>query len=287
MPAWGSAMAKDKFFTLRLPYDQFDKAQFEQALRTSKHICNVLYAPDELSDYRIESKMFENVSFSKTTLKGLNFKNCVFKHCLFIATQLEKVEFHNCQFVECNFFKAEFRGVYGHPRQFAKAIRSGSYANVAVHLYQELRDNFLDEMQPEFRREAEYQFRRWKRKLYWREILAGNNLPRSILRWTGSALYGFVFGYGFRVRNLLLTTVSAILFLSLVSHANHATFFMDNGDVTLIRSLYFTVSTMVTMGAVGFTPLSDAGYAYVLLNALVGVLLITATVNSIAKRVAR
>lgn len=280
-------MAKDHFFQLRVPFVKVDESQFGLALKTSGYIRNTLYEPSLLEEKTIDNVAFENVSLSKTVIRKVTFKNCTFKNCLFIGTCFEDVSFHSCDFIACNFFRAEFKRVYGKPAQFARAIRKHGYANVAVGLFQQLRENYANETQPEFRREAEYYFRVWSRRLKWRDISRGRTRFRSALSWGGSVAYGMLFGYGYRLRNLLITTAFVVLMLTCAAHFLHNNLFVENGATSIARSLYFTISTMVTMGAVGFTPHSNFGYLFVLLNACFGVVLITATVSAIAKRVSR
>lgn len=283
-------MAKDPFFTIRPPFTQVDENGFKLLLAASKHISGVMYMPDLLSQLRIENVTFENVSFAKTLIQNVNFKNCKFKDCLFIATELSGVEFHGCVFEECNFFKSRFESVYGRPSQFAGAVSDHSYANVAVHLFQELRDNYADEMQPEFRGEAEYYFRVWGRRLLWSKFRGGAGFKQKtslLLAWLLSLLHGALFGYGFRLRHLLATTLSVVLLLAAFAFRYGESLFVIDGVLTPVRAIYFTVTTMITMGAAGFSPIGNAGHIFVIVNALAGVVLVTATVSSIAKRVAR
>lgn len=280
-------MGKDAFFTMRVPFDKMNVDQFALALRTSGHIKDVLYEPDVLEEKTINDIEFQNVSLSKTSLRKLTFNRCTFRNCLFIGTRFEEVGFHSCNFIDCNFFRASFKKVYAKPSQFAQAVRKHRYANVAVGLFQELRDNYGDTMQPEHRREAEYFFQVWSRRLKWHEMKSSPDKIQFAISWFGSLAYGTLFGYGYRLRNLLLTTSVIVVVLTCAAHVFHPMLFVENGPVSVVRSLYFTVSTMVTMGAVGFTPITSRGYLFVLLNAISGVVLITATVSAIAKRVAR
>lgn len=280
-------MGKDAFFTMRVPFEKMNVDQFALALRTSGHIKDVLYEPDVLEDKTINDIEFQNVSLSKTHIQRITFNRCTFRNCLFIGTEFEEVGFHSCSFIDCNFFRSKFKQVYAKPAQFAQAVRKHSYANVAVGLFQGLRDNYSDTMQPEHRREAEYFFQVWSRRLKWSEIMSSSTKIRSALAWFGSLAYGNLFGYGYRLRNLLITTSVVVVLLTCAAHSFHQILFEENGVVSVVRSLYFTVSTMVTMGAVGFTPVTSSGYLFVLLNALCGIVLITATVSAIAKRVAR
>jgi uncharacterized protein YjbI with pentapeptide repeats len=156
-------MLKD-FFKLNQPYKKLDMDEFEEQLCVSKHLCNILYLPDELTSKKIVDTTFENVSLSKTNINKLTFKNCVFKDCLFIGSFFESVEFHDCSFENCNFFKAKLKDVYAKPKQFQNTILDSKYSNIAIHLYQQLRENYYSSSQKEFKNDAEYYFCVWKRK---------------------------------------------------------------------------------------------------------------------------
>jgi hypothetical protein len=283
-------MSIDPFFCLEGPVREFDSNQLSDALETSAHIRNVLYRPRhfDIRKKRVEGITFENVSFSKTDIGGVTFKECKFIRCLFIGTNFTDVEFHSCSFTRSNFFKATFKAVYGKPEQFSSAVIEDRYANIGVHLYQELRDNYKDEAQPEFMREAEYQFRKWSQKLLWTELVKKQSFSaRNALQWLGLAVYRLLFGYGLRLRNLLGTTLLSVLVLTMLARSYASGMFLEEHPVTWIRGIYFTISTMITLGAIGFTPKSDAGYMFLLLNAVAGVVLLSATLNAFSKRVSR
>lgn len=281
-------MSDDPFFNLKGDFKEFDEVAFDNSLKTSKHIWNVQYSPDALKSKNIVGKKFENVSFSKTELCEVTFKECEFIDCLFIGTAFFDTGFHSCAFKRCNFYKSRFSHVYGKPEQFVAAIPNDQYANIGVHLYQELRDNYADEAQPEFMREAEYQFKKWSQKLLWSEIRrAGKISWNKLAKWLFLAGYKLTFGYGLRLRNLVFTTVVSVLVLTIFARLYAAGMFVEEMSVTWVKGVYFTVSTMITLGAIGFTPKSDAGYLFLLLNAVVGVVLLSATLNAFSKRVSR
>jgi hypothetical protein len=279
-------MSTDHFFQLSGAVTRFDLNAFETALSTSKHVFNVLYEPNDLQDKKIEGTTFENVSFSKTAISGVNFKDCVFIGCMFIGTKFDRVAFHGCSFRSCNFYKSGFKRVYAKPEQFEQATPKDSYANIGVHLYQELRNNYVDEAQSEFQREAEYQFKKWSQKLIWGELRKEFRWKR-LGSWSSLAAYKISFGYGLRLRNLAATTCVSIGLLTVVAKYYSGGMFEESGPVTWVKGLYFTVSTMITLGAVGFTPRTESGYLFLLLNAIVGLVLLSATLNAFAKRVSR
>src|SRR6266576_5221357 len=149
------------FFQLNHPFERIDKNTFLRHLRTSKHICNLLFEFDLLENQKVTGITFENVSFSKKTIRRVTFSNCVFKDCLFIGTAFDLGEFHDSEFDDCNFYKAKLDSVYAKPKQFRKAITDPKFANIAVHFYQELRNNYYKDSQREFKNEAEYYFGHW------------------------------------------------------------------------------------------------------------------------------
>lgn len=280
-------MLKD-FFKLNAPFDVLDRAAFAERLKTSKRISNVLYEPDTLSEGKVPNVRFENVSFSKTRLFEMTFTGCTFKDCLFIGTSFESLNFHGCKFIDCNFFKASFHAVYARPHQFLKAIQSDKYANVAVHLYHKLRDNYYSESQREYKNEAEYQFLRWSRKN--RVLQAKRNhkkwylyLPHNV----GSFLYDVLLGYGYRVRNLVRTTIGLVVINTWVNYTFSEYLFAVPVEPSIIKTIYFTLTTMATLGATGYSPDTDIGYIFVVINVIFGMSILSATFSAIFKKVIR
>jgi hypothetical protein len=280
-------MLKD-FFNLNSPFETFDSENFLAHLLTSKHICNVLYKPDGLVDQKIRNVVFENVSFSKTTIERVTFNDCTFNDCLFIGTEFSSVEFHDCKFFCCNFYKAKFSDVYAKPGQFRHAINDKKYSNIAVSLYQQLRENYYKESQREFKNEAEYFFGHWRRR---------NNLvqaKRKGKRWYEyfpsfaiSSIYGYLLGYGYRLRNLIATTF-LIIVATVVTNFYFAEYLFSSAiEPSVLKTLYFTITTMATLGASGYTPDTDIGYMFIVVNVCIGISIFSATISAIFKKVIR
>ena len=276
----------DKFFKLNAPFHTFDREQLIANLQTSKHIYSILYKSDALEDQRISGTTFENVSFSKTNIQRVTFSNCIFIDCLFIGTQITLVEFHDCTFKDCNFFKSKFTQVYAKPAQFRKAISDVQYANVAVHLYQQLRDNYYQESQRTFKNEAEYYFAHWER--------VNNRIQskRKGMKWyqrlyVGSFLHEHLLGYGYRLRNLAITALVIIILAVIINHTFASSLFTTSINPSFITTIYFTITTMVTLGATGYSPNTEFGYVIVVINALFGITILSATISAIFKRIIR
>lgn len=276
------------FFKLNSPYKKMSKDEFEEQLGVSKHLCNILYSPDELTSQKIAGATFENVSLSKTKINKVTFKKCIFKDCLFIGTVFDSVEFHDCIFEDCNFFKARFKEVYAKPKQFQNAISDAKFSNIAIHLYQQLRENYYSSSQKEFKNDAEYYFCIWKRKndyaqAKYKKLKLKEYLPNHIFSW----IYGVTLGYGYKLRNLIYTTIATVAFLIVVNHLYADYLFSEPAQKSIIRTMYFTITTMATLGASGYTPNTETGYVFVILNVITGITIFSAMINSIFKKVIR
>lgn len=280
-------MLKD-FFKLNAPYETFDRAAFVDRLKTSKYISDVLYEPDTLIEVKVSGVKFENVSLSKTTVSKVTFVDCTFRDCLFIGTHFKSVNFHGCKFINCNFFKATFEAVYARPHQFRRAILSDKYANIAAHLYHELRDNYYHESQREYKNEAEYYFAHWRRKYAYLQAKRNHKsgylyLPRHI----GSFLYGHLLGYGYRITNLVHTTI-VLIAINIWANYTYAQYLFEAPvEPSLIKTIYFTLTTMATLGATGYSPDTDIGYLVVIVNVIFGVSILSATVGAVFKKLIR
>lgn len=276
------------FFKLNSSFEEFDEERMSSQIKTSRHIVNVLFRPDELKEKKIDGIKFENVSLSKTKISKCTFKNCSFEDCLFIGSLFDEVEFHKCTFKNCNFFKSKFSKIYGRPEQFKNSITDEKYSNIAVHLYQQLRENYHAESQREFKNEAEYYFSKWKRKLAVVEAKR-ECIPKYkyIPTYIASLLYDLILGYGYRLRNLVISTIVLVTVVVTINHWFAECLFIGDERPSVIKSIYFTITTMATLGASGFSPLSETGYAVVTINVLIGISLLTATLNSIFRKVIR
>ncbi len=276
------------FFKLNSPFERFDRETLASHLKTSKHICNVLYEPDLYAADRVSGVVFENVSFSKTVITKLTFTDCTFKDCLFIGTDFKSVELHDCIFENCNFFKSTFHAVYARPQQFRKAIQDEKYANIAVHLYHQLRENYYQESQREYKNEAEYYFGHWHRN---NEFIQAKRKKKKwyLYRFQhiGSYLYGYLLGYGYRVRNLVATTFGLLTIATWANHTFAKYLFATPIEPSVVKTIYFTLTTMATLGASGYSPDTEIGYLFVVANVIFGISILSATIGAVFKKVIR
>lgn len=278
------------FFKLNQGYVKIlTPEDFKERLNTSRHLLNIAYMPDKLVREKLENVTFEEVSFSKTTLQDVTIKNCAFINCLFIGTIFERCSIHNSNFINCNFFKCKIRETYAKPFQFKNAIKQRCHSNIAVSLFNELRNQYKEDSQRDFKSEAEYYFHKWKRV---EDVNSAKNEGQAWHRYTPKRMTSFLhyilFGFGYRLRNLIATTLCALGLMIFINHHYAKLIFTETSDdISIIKSTYFTITTMATLGASGFSNFTETGYIVVVVNVLVGISLLTFTANSILKRVVR
>lgn len=263
--------------------------ELEEYLKNSNHIKNALFEPGILTKRKLKDLKFENFSFSKTKIEEVTFHNCEFIDCLFIGTDFVNVSFHECNFKNCNFFKSSFENVYGKPIQFRKAITNKKYSNIAVHLYQQLRNNYYNTSQKEFKNEAEYYFNKWNRinELMQLRRKSNNKYAYTFTHFI-SFLYYVAFGYGYRARNTLATAFVFIIVMTFINH-NYSCYLFQNPEIetSVTKSIYLTITTMSTLGASGYTPDTETGFIFVIINVILGITLISAAINALFKKIMR
>lgn len=277
----------DPFFSLKPPFKTLvTEDEMFDLLQNSRHLCNILYKPDEITKRRVKGTIFNNISFSKTIISESDFTNCEFTDCLFIGTDFIRVNFSGCKFVRCNFYKSSFERVYAKPSQFKSAIVDNKYSNIAVHLYNQLRNNYKDDSQRKYKAEAEYQFESWETIQYINESKSTNKNPLLYIPIiTKRYLHKVLFGFGYRIRNLIATTTFVISALTLILYLYPQDLFSQPIEPSVIQSIYYTVTTMATLGASGFPNPTMHGQILIICNVLTGISLLSITVSSIFKQV--
>ena len=88
-------------------------------------------------------------------------------------------------------------------------------------------------------------------------------------------------------RNLLITTTCLIIAICVLNHFFAARLFAEPVHASALKTVYFTITTMTTLGAAGYTPDTDLGYMFVLLNLLIGISILSAAITAIFKKLVR
>lgn len=286
----------DVFFKLKEPYGVFyDRTTFFNHIDSNKVIKDALFRPESLvspispQKWRIVNKIFQNFSFAKTHIKDMEFKDCVFEGCLFIASIFYNCRFTGCTFISCNMHRFELRNVFVEPKSFEKCIPSQKYANVGVHLFQELLRNSRMQAQPDYADDAQYMFRRWQR------YLNKDGFSKSTYcRMPGKALaifWGYSFelllGSGVRLRNLAGTTAFLIFLLTFIHWVFRSELGLSGTSSSIdnwLDAFYFTAVTLTTLGYGDITPTTEIGRILVGLEALLGFVLFATLASTVFRR---
>ena len=158
-----------------MPYQELpailaDTYEFWEMIEGERLVTDISYKPNKLEgsghgpDRRlISGKTFENVSFAYTEICDLTFRDCNFINCLFIGATLKRLRIRECSFHNCYMLQCHFEDTYVHVSSFDECMDKAKYANVGVHLYQQLMRNFKAIDQPDFFKDADYKFMIWKR----------------------------------------------------------------------------------------------------------------------------
>ncbi|MEP4032211.1 ion channel [Roseibium polysiphoniae] len=286
----------DEFFRLIDPYKEISSAKgFWDIVegKEERKIESILFRPDELDSreppkkWRIRNKSFFNVSFAKTRLVNIEFSDCRFNRCLFIGSTLTDCRFNNCKFVETNFFRAEIQRCYLDPKAFKECVNSEKYPNVGLALYQELLNNSRQQAQPDFAREAQYQFARWKRYEKFSELRTSNHCSWKKTVGYLSVSIDWIFekttGSGMRLSNLAITAAIVLALLTALNYQFSSSFGLELNN--LVESFYFSTIVVTSLGFGDITPTTCIGRAIVAIEAILGFLIFAILVSMIFRRI--
>jgi hypothetical protein len=279
---------------LREPYKKIERQSDLFSNIKGGRISNILYLPDSLSgkpaaSRRIEEITFENVSFSKTTLEFIRFNKCKFIRCLFIGSEFNECDFWRCEFVACNFHKVRLRECRLDPHAVLKSLNKSSDTNIALNLFSELRRDAIELEDPDYAKRAGYQYYKWKRlhlNYKWR---AGEiRFFGFFSDWILSVLGDYLVGYGWKLGRFVLASIILLVALTLWNYLTWPEL-AGNGSLdsppTLIKSLYYTVITITTLGYGDITPVTALGMGSAVMQVMIGVIWMGMLVSVVARKV--
>lgn len=291
----------DDFFRLAQPHEELTSADdfWEKVRGKDKDVVkNLLYRPDRLESmeppkkWLIRNKTFKNFSFAKTHISQLEFTDCLFEDCILIGTVFTDCRFNNCNFVNCNFYRSQIENCFVDPKAFKRCLDHRKYANIGVGLYQDVLHNSRQQAQPEFTRDAQYQFARWKRYQGWDEIRSSSDGPvikalKSVplfLSWT----FEKTTGSGVKFGNLAGTSVVMLASLTFLNYYFRSALGLMMGDEcvrTIAQAFYFSTIVITSLGFGDITPTTDLGRVLVSLEAMVGFLTFAMLVSMAFRRI--
>ena len=250
---------------------------------------SVLEPADLHSPMRIENVTFENVSFAKTELKRLRVIKCKFINCLFIGTTLSECDFYHCQFSLCNFYKVRVFETRIDPGLISDCMDKKMHTNIALNLYSELRKSALQLENPEFASEAGYKYQRWNRYHMAYKFRSGDlRWYKFTFRWMANFMLDYIVGYGWRIRRFALSTAVLIIFLTAWNYIFWCNLTGDGAIIaspSVIKSLYYTVITITTLGYGDLTPATAWGMLSASGQTVIGVVWIGLLVSVIVRKV--
>lgn len=250
---------------------------------------NVLYYPNDFgpsghAPFVFTKKKFQEVSFKDTDINNVRFIRCTFERCLFLGTSIRHCEFVDCDFVSTNTSKIRFSNTLIDPADFQNNFDLVEDTNIAIHLFQALYKNSMDEHQPEFAVESLFQMKNAERshlQSQWRRGV----ITRLEYWWRASkyGLHSFISGYGLRPARVVRLASIVIGAMTLFNYAIRHHVFPENSVSTLIDSLYFTCITVTTLGYGDLVPTTQLGRVIIVMEALAGFgtvsLLLAAVIN--------
>jgi len=293
------------FFKLNGTYRSFKSdTDLADHLEISKDIRSVLYEPSLLqpippyAKFKIKDTTFNNVSFSKTKLDRVVFINCTFEDSLFIGTELENCEFHNCKFKNCNTHKIKITKTYINPQNFSDCFNTIGKSNIAVHLYQQLINNSIDEGQSDFRRVAEYNFKKWQDRLslnkFWNKEPYKISTCEFLKQYPLSWLYRYFFGYGLRLRNFIFSFSAIFILFFLVNYKNWEKYDLHPKDlsinvynkdtVNISSNFYYTLDATTKLVDSQFQATTNYGMVWLSFQSVIGFIFLSALVTIILNR---
>ena len=175
------------------------------------------------------------------------------------------------------------------PRSIQQCLDEKQHTNIALHLYSELRKSALEIENPEFAREAGYQYHRWSRYHLRYKCKSGEvSNVKFAQQWLFSIGLDYVIGYGWRVHRFAISTALMVVALTfwnyfIWSHLVSSTY--GTSEPTFVASLYYTMITITTLGYGDITPVTTLGMLSAVAQATLGVLWIGLLVSVIVRKV--
>ncbi|MBZ5488954.1 pentapeptide repeat-containing protein [Halomonas aquamarina] len=250
--------------------DEFARLEEENSWR------DLLYYPESFQSANrhpivFSEKVFERISFKDTDFRNIRFLRCQFKQCLFAGASFSDCEFIDCRFFETNTSKLRVTRCLLDPKDFKNNFDLIDDTNIAIGLYQSLYKNASDEHQPDHSIESLYQMERAKHAhldsqkkrnvITRREYLKG-----KIRHW----MYDFVTGYGLRPLRVVRLLFIVVGLFSTLNFLFDSLIFGENGSLSFVDSIYFTVVAITTLGFGDIVPITTAGRVFVTFQALLG-----------------
>ena len=250
-------------------------------------------SPIEPLKFRVQDMKFRNFSFSNTHLSLIEFLNCDFEDCLFVGSLIEKCSFRNCSFSNCNFFRCDIENCFVNPKSFKNCADRHIAPNIGVSLYQELLQNSRQLAQPEFSREAQFQFNKWTRFKRQKDLKDSKRGFFKDLKDRLGIFFSSVFeitaGYGLRLTRFATTAACFVVATSSVNYYFRSSLGLTlNGDPinSFVEAFYFSIIVITSLGFGDITPTTWQGQVVVSIEAVGGFFMFAVLASMLYRRFA-
>lgn len=260
---------------------------------------NIFFADEDCPNGEIKNVNLERCLLVRLGMKSKRiynsiFLHCIFKNCYFKNAQFNNVNFTGSYFKECNFTKTTFKACCFWYAQFSRChinydeiLQSiPSESNIAIQLLQSLRQNAIEMGEKKvankiLTKEIEIQKRELMNHFltptdYYKKKYNTFERVRDGLKFLGYSLSGFVWGYGLKLKNLLLSAIVTIFSFSLL-FIFWGSFALNNNceiviKLNFVKAFYLSTITFTTLGYGDFIPISPVTYFLCALESFIGVI---------------
>lgn len=263
----------------------------------------------ELKDANLKWCLFLRLGMKDGRIHDCIFRHCIFEDCYFRNVRFRNVNFTGSFFKNCNLTKATFEACCFWYVQFSRCsinydevLQSlPSESNIAVPLLRSLRQNALEMGEKRIAdkillREIEIEKQELKNQFYSRtEYYKSRYKPierlLSGVKFLGLWINGFIWGYGLKLQNLLLSAFVCILIFSSLLLIFGQFVISENPNVAVKlnfgRSLYLSIVTFTTLGCGDFTPASIFTHVVCAAESFFGVIFLGFLAAAVYRKFAR
>ena len=274
--------------------DEISSYELFKASIRNDNISNVLYMPDTfclVKGYDKFNKIaFRAISFKNTKFERVKFVDCSFIDCLFLSAQFVQCDFSNCSFRGCNFLGSSWEKTRIDPKTLKNNFDYKNDANIAVHLFQALYEQYKIEHQPNYVRLSKYLFMKSRYGLDYHYRKKGTLTTLTfILRRVQSLFHRLISGYGVYRLRVIGAFFSFFILASSINHSLQSYIFSNDvppvsPNYSAIQSAYYTFISITTIGFGDMVPKSEMGRILIMGEASVGIILIAVLLNFFSEK---
>lgn len=223
----------------------------------------------DFRDVDLTGSTFRNCNLEKATFKG-----CTLRYCTFQSTRLDRDEIIGCLPVEPNLRRDLSRNLRRNFEELGDKDAADVFLNLEIDAHEQ-------ELLGAFRRKTDY----------YRAHYTGVDQAVAGLKLLGSKLSGIVWGYGHRVRRLLVSYIILTLLFSMVTYFAGLKFIEGiSGSVRALgfwESLYYTFAGTLGLGTGPLSPNSTLAKVLQIGAGFIGTLFLALLAAAAYRRISR